>query len=186
MRPPSSCLPPAAGDRLGATDVPGIQLWQGLLRSAPRCGQHQLDGGPVLPGLLRDLGKIGNGKPLALKCQVIQRPPGSVGHVIGELHLGAGSGAGLNGRGHLGKRDRMACPVFRVGQALLGSFEFPVGGAPARTDFAAAPKRARSVGASRPVPSAIRLSSSCARVAIVPLLARKLMTRPDCAQPAGQ
>jgi hypothetical protein len=40
----------------------------------------------------------------------------------------------------------MACPFFRVGQALLGGFEFPLGGASARTDFAAVLKRARGVG----------------------------------------
>jgi hypothetical protein len=66
--------------------------------------------------------------------------------MIRKLRLRAGRGAGLNGRGHLGKRDSMTGPFFCIGKALLRGFEFPLGGAPARADLAAASKRARGVG----------------------------------------
>ena len=116
------------------------------MQPAPRGRQDQLDRGPVLSGLLGDLGKVADGQPFAFERQVIQRPPGRAGHMIGKLHLGAGSGAGLKGRGHLGKRDREAGPAFRVDQALLGGFEFPAGGASAHADVAAAAERVRGVG----------------------------------------
>ena len=65
--------------------------------------------------------------------------------MIGKLHLGAGSGAGLKGRGHLNERDRMAGSFFCGAQALLRSIELPVGGSSACTDFAATPECARGV-----------------------------------------
>ena len=116
------------------------------MQPAPRGGQDQFDGGPVLTGLLGDLGKVGNGQPLAIERQVIKRPPGSAGHVIRKLHLRAGGGVGLNGRGHLGKRDSMTGPFFCLGKALLGGFEFPLGSAPARADFAATSESPRGIG----------------------------------------
>ena len=65
--------------------------------------------------------------------------------MIGKLHLGAGNRAGLKGRGHLGKRHRKAGPFPRRLQALLGSFEFPAGGAHPRADLTAPAQRACSV-----------------------------------------
>src|SRR5437588_292332 len=65
------------GDGLEASDVPRMQLGQGLVQPAPRGGQGQLDGRPVLSGLLRDLGQVADGQLLAIQRQVIQRPPGS-------------------------------------------------------------------------------------------------------------
>ena len=65
--------------------------------------------------------------------------------MIGKLHLSAGRGAGLKDRGHLGERDRTAGPFFRRGQALLGGLQFPLGGASARADLAAAAERCRGV-----------------------------------------
>ena len=115
------------------------------MQPAPCCRHNQLDGGPVLSGLLCDLGKIGDGQPLAGERQVIQRSPVSAGHVIGKLHLGADSGPGLKGRGHLNERDRMAGSFFCGAQALLRSIELPVGGSSACTDFAATPECARGV-----------------------------------------
>ena len=130
---------------MDAPDVPGIQLGQDLVQPAPRGGQDQLDGGPVLLGLLGDLGEVADGKPLPVQRQVIQRSPGSAGHMVGKLHLSTGDGAGLKGRGHFGKRDRTVGPSSRRGQALFGGFELPAGGAAARADLAAAAQRARSV-----------------------------------------
>ena len=65
--------------------------------------------------------------------------------MIGKLQLGAGSGAGLEGGGHFGKRDSIANPFFCLGEPLLGGFEFAAGGAPALADVAAAAERARRV-----------------------------------------
>ena len=59
--------------------------------------EHQRDLGPVLAGLLGDLGQVGDVKPLAVEHQVVQRPPGRAGHVIGELDLGFGCGLAPQG-----------------------------------------------------------------------------------------
>ncbi len=63
--------------------------------------------------------------------------------MIGKLHLSAGRGAGLKDRGHHGERDRTAGPFSRRVEALLGGLQFPLGGASARADLAAAAERGR-------------------------------------------
>ena len=133
-------------DGPGAFDVPGVQFGQGLVQPAPRGGQDQLDGGPVFPALLPDLGQVAYGQLLTVQGQVIQRPPGSARHVVGDVDLGRRRRGRLDGRGHLGERHRTVGVPFRVLQALLGGFELAAGGAAAGVDLAAAAERGRGVG----------------------------------------
>ena len=97
------------------------------MQPAPRGRQDQFDGGPVLSRLLCDLGKIGDGQPLAVERQVIQRSPGSAGHVVGKLHLGADQRCWLQGSLTPRRTRQNGRLVFCVGQALLRQHRVPGG-----------------------------------------------------------
>ena len=114
--------------------------------AAPRGGQDQLHGGPVLPGLLGHLGQVADRQLLAVQRQVVQRPPGRAGHVVGELHPSLGRGIGLEDRGHLGISGGLAGPLLRLLQAPLGGLELEARGAAPRRDVAAPAERVRGVG----------------------------------------
>ena len=114
--------------------------------ATPRGGQDQLHRGPVLPGLLGHLGQVADRQLLAVQRQVVQRPPGSAGHVVGQLHRSLGRGAGLQDRGHVGVGGGLAGPLLRLLQAPLGGLELAAGVAAPRRDVAAPAERVRGVG----------------------------------------
>ena len=118
--------------------------------AAPHGGQDQLHRGPVLPGLLGHLGQVADHQLLAVQRQVVERPPGRPGHVVGEVHLGLDPLGprvpGLEDRRHLGVGRGLADLLLRLGQAALGGFELPAGVAAARRDVAAAAERVPGVG----------------------------------------
>ena len=146
---PSAAQRAGAGGRRGLPDVPGIQLGQALMPAAPRGGQDQLHGRPVLPGLLGHLGQVADRQLLTVQRQVVERPPGSAGHVVRELHLGLdplGRGVGLEDRGHLGVSRGQAGQLLRLLQAPLGGLELEARGAAPRRDVAAPAERVRGVG----------------------------------------
>ena len=117
--------------------------------AAPRGGQDQLHGRPVLPGLLGHLGQVADRQLLTVQRQVVERPPGSAGYVVRELHLGLdplGRGVGLEDRGHLGISRGLAGQLLRLLQAPLGGLELEARGAAPRRDVAAPAERVRGVG----------------------------------------
>ena len=114
--------------------------------SAPRSGQDQLHRGPVLPGLLGHLGQVADRQLLAVQRQVVQRPPGSAGDVVGQFHRGLRRGAGLQDRGHVGVSGGLAGPLLGFLQAPLGGFELAAGVAAPHRDVAAPAERVRGVG----------------------------------------
>ena len=114
--------------------------------AAPHGGQDQLRRGPVLPGLLGHLGQVAHHQLLAVQRQVVQRPPGSAGHVVGQFHRGLGRGVGLQDRGHVGVGRGLAGPLLGFLQAPLGGLELAAGVAAPRRDVAAPGERVRGVG----------------------------------------
>ena len=131
--------------RLPTADVPRAQLGQGLALALAGGREHERGLGPVLAGLLGDLGQVGDVKPLAVEHQIVERPPGRAGHVIGEVDLGFGRGLGLQFHHDLDERDLLGlAALLGRGQARLGGGELPLGGALAGGDLAPFRERARS------------------------------------------
>ena len=139
----------ASRGRRDLPDVPGIQLGQTLVLAAPRGGQDQLHRGPVLPGLLGDLGQVADRQLLAVQRQVVERPPGSAGYVVRKVHLSLGPlglGARLEDRGHVGVGRGLAGPLLRLVQAPFGGLELPARGAAPCGDVAAPAECVAGVG----------------------------------------
>ena len=89
-RPPRRAMADIAGAARDGGAAADGRCTRGSARAGSGCGPWRAvdstsaDLGPVLAGLLGDLGQVGDVEPLAVEHQVVERPPGRARHVVGE------------------------------------------------------------------------------------------------------